>query len=263
MCAEGVRWGNAPRDSLEINRILQVLSNLDSPKSTDAAQFFIGRPYVASTLEGEPEMLTFRADVFDCTTFVETCIALAEAAAMPNPGVDDFLEALRNLRYRDGVVDGYASRLHYISDWIRNADEGRLTEITCDIPGSGYVEKSLNFMSKHPNLYPALKASPVNVAEIERIEAAYQNFKMPYIPIAAVNSAVLKELRDGDIVAFTTGVPGLDVSHIGLITIKNGIPHLAHASSTQKRVVTTPGSLTDYLKTNRKVTGIRIFRLHR
>lgn len=263
MYADNVRWGNTPNDSVEINKILQSLSKLDDPKPTDAARFFIGRPYVAATLEGDPEMLTVRTDVFDCTTFVETCLALAQAAKMPDADVAGFVEALTNLRYRDGVIDGYPSRLHYISDWITNAEDLGLTEVTTELPGCDYVVKSLNFMSTHPQSYPALKNNPETVAAIKRFEAPYQNFKMPYVPASRVNNSMLNELKDGDIIAITTGIPGLDVTHMGLITVKNGVRHLTHASSSAKRVVTTTGSLADYFKTHRKATGIRVFRQSR
>lgn len=259
--AQAVRWSHTPEDSVEINSILRTLSALDNPTTTDAAKFFAGRPYVAATLEGDPEMLTVRTDVFDCTTFVETCIAMTLAAKSTNADVEDFVKALTNLRYRDGRVNGYASRLHYISDWICNAAGGQLVEVTSSLPGSGEVVKSLNFMSSHPQSYPALKDNPENITAIEDVEASYQNFKMPYVPALKVNATLMRELKEGDIVAFTTNIKGLDVTHIGLITIKNEVPHLVHASSSAKRVVTTSGSLADYLKSNRGATGIRLFRL--
>ena len=40
---------------------------------------------------------------------------------MPEKGnttFDDYKAELEKIRYRDGVIDGYASRLHYFCDWI-------------------------------------------------------------------------------------------------------------------------------------------------
>ena len=259
--ADSVQWGNKGEDTVKVDMILSSLRRLECPTTTDAAKFFIGKPYVASTLEGDTEVLRIRLDAFDCTTFVETCIALAAAYEILKPGWTDFTETLTRLRYRDGIIDGYPSRLHYISDWIENAEEqDLLCEVTSDLPKSSVVVKDLNFMSRHPQAYSALRNSPENVMAIKRIEGKFRGYKMPYIPAKMVNGELLDMLMEGDIVAFTTDIPGLDVSHIGLITMVGDIPHLLHASSTKKQIVLSPGSLAEYLGSNKRFTGIRIFR---
>ena len=42
-----------------------------------------------------------------------------------------FADNLQKIRYRDGVIDGYTSRLHYTSDWIENGvRQGFLEDVT-------------------------------------------------------------------------------------------------------------------------------------
>ena len=45
-----------------------------------AARYFVGRPYAASTLEREPERLVVNLREWDCTTLVESAVALARTA---------------------------------------------------------------------------------------------------------------------------------------------------------------------------------------
>ena len=61
-------------------------------------------------------------------------------------------------------------------------------------------------------------------------------------------------------VALTTNAQGLDVTHLGIIKLVNGVPHLMHASSKQKKVIIDDLPLADYLRRNR-TQGIRVIRL--
>ena len=68
-------------------------------------------------------------------------------------------------------------------------------------------------------------------------------------------------LKDGDIIAITTNIPGLDVVHLGLACYEKGVLKLLHASSTQKMVVVSQEPLAQMLKRNKKFTGIRVLRI--
>ena len=99
---------------------LQVLDSMKYLQTTDAsermvqvARLFLDKPYVAATLEGEPETLVVNFRELDCTTLVESVLALSQ----PVSSFADYTEALRGLRYRKGEVR-YTERLHYIADWM-------------------------------------------------------------------------------------------------------------------------------------------------
>jgi len=68
-------------------------------------------------------------------------------------------------------------------------------------------------------------------------------------------------VQNGDLIAITTSIPGLDIAHVGLAIFVNERLHLFHASSTQKEVVISEETLQDYLKGITKNNGIIVARL--
>lgn len=252
-------------DTIEINAMLSQVagSGIKSQESVGFfAERFIGRPYKAGTLEGNEELLSINIHEFDCVTFAETCIALAQAAAVSNPSWRDFARNLESIRYRKGEMNGYASRKHYMSEWIAdNIYRGNIREITQDFETAS-MEKTLNCMTKHADSYPAL-ADSVNYAEIKKMEMGYRSHRIPYLKKeVAVKKHVKQAMRNGDIIVILTKEEGLDASHVGLVKIVDGEPHLLHASSTNGKVTLEEVTLNEYFKRNaRNAPGIRLLRL--
>lgn len=267
MPAMAVRFGNETTDTTAINRLLSeiIAAGIEEPsaRTAFAAQKFLGVPYQGHTLEGDVEELTVRLDSLDCTTFVETAMALSFTAAERRSSWRDFVYNLERLRYRNGHVNGYPSRLHYVSDWATdNAHRGNFEEVTDRIPGCYHVVRTLDYMTTHRNAYPALTDS-ANFAAIKHVEAGYRSHRFPCIKNTVLGRhEVADALRTGDVVGLVTKMNGLDVVHMGMI-IKDdaGVPHLLHASLAEGRVVLSKGSLADYFKRNPKMLGLRVFRL--
>lgn len=135
----------------------------------------------------------------------------------------DFVYNLEQIRYRGGNIDGYPSRLHYISDWIvDNSHRGILQEVTDRIARADYMVKTIDYMSSHRDAYKALTDS-ANFAGIKNAEIGYRSHRFPIIKPQNLKTA---DIREGDIIAITTSIKGLDVSHIGIATVINGVPHL-------------------------------------
>ena len=261
-----VRWHNEQADTTRITEILVSATDAnygsDGALITAIARTFICTPYKAATLEGEPEMLTVDLDEMDCTTFVENVLAMALTVKERRNAWQDFVYNLGNIRYRQGRMNGYSSRLHYISDWIvDNSHRGNIVEMTGRLPNSTYTVKTLDYMSTHRDAYPALADS----AEYERLknfEGGFRSHRFPYLRSSTLMSKWASQyLQEGDIIAFTTKVKGLDVSHIGIIAMKADGPHLIHASSKEGKVTEETRTLSEYLKKNPAVTGARIIRL--
>lgn len=254
-------------DSLRIDSLLNTSSKkyykTDSERLLFFAKSFIGTPYKGGTLDtGENETLIVRIDSLDCTTYVETVLALYLSSFKDNPGYDDFSESLRYIRYRGGVIDGYASRLHYFSDWASdNEKKGILREVTQE--GEHDVRIcSLNYMTTHSDLYRQLKDNDSLVSEISKVEKSWIDYKMPYIPKNVLNSSKDDSpVEDGDILALTTNVSGLDVLHLGFALWIDGRLHLLHASSLHGKVIIDTSTIFDYLKNRNKHTGIRVLRV--
>ena len=132
------------------------------------AKFFLGKPYVASTLEASGnETLIINLRELDCTTFVENCIALTRVIKSGDSSFENYCSCLINMRYRGGEIKGYTSRLHYTSDWIyENERNNLLRNISTDIGGK-IINHPLSFMSGHPQSYKHLKDNEANVSKMK------------------------------------------------------------------------------------------------
>ena len=263
--AQDVKFHNEMTDTTRITSILIEECRESIPGNVARiAQKFDGTPYGAGTLDRDSiEILTVNLDSMDCTTFVETVLALANTANERRQSWRDFTYNLRKFRYRHGETDGYASRLHYVSDWIvDNVARGNIKEVTRELPTARYAVKSLDFMTRNRGRYPQL-ADSINYARMKNVESGFSNHRFPYLKAGGLNDKkLLAAVADGDIVCFTTSTRGLDVTHLGIVTIIDGVPRLIHASSKGGKVMLDPLSLSAYITRNRP-EGLRILRLRR
>lgn len=263
-----IRFFDEKTDTTTINEILTKAheANFATPNERVGfiARQFLGLPYVAHTLEGNTEMLTINASQLDCTTFVESVIALAYTVGEGDTSWRDYAKNLERIRYRDGKLNGYSSRLHYISDWIINNNSRKnFSEVTKLIPNASNITKTINFMTTHRDSYKSL-ADNNEYAKILDVEKNFVSHQFPYIKkINIRNKSTSNALKDGDIVALTTKTNGLDVSHMGLIAIVDGVPHLMHASMKAMKVIIDPLPLYKYLNNSKSLTGIRVIRLNK
>lgn len=221
---------------------------------------FMQTPYVAKTLEiGDTETLVVNLQGLDCTTFVENVLAFSLLLRQQEMSFDAYLKNLEIIRYKNGSLNGYASRLHYFSEWIaNNAEKGLLKDITGEIGGAA-ITKDINFMSTHRDLYPFL-ADDVNFSKIKASENYLNN---QAICVLAQDDIAANEhlIQTGDIIALATSINGLDVTHTGIATReKDGRIHLLHASTGSMEVEVSKKPLADYLKGIKSNTGIMVAR---
>ena len=235
----------------------------DSCRTLHFAKKMLGVPYVAGTLdENEKEQLVVRLDALDCTTFVETVLAFSMADKRGERDFEAFKKALTDIRYRDGLLNGYASRLHYFSDWIRNNEQmGIVRECTSESACAQSQELWLDFMSTHVDSYLPMKKNPELVKDIALYEKEWQGVLISYIPKDKLNlSSDDLKIKNGDILAITTNIKGLDVVHVGFAYWKGEELHLLHASSNAMKVIEDAQSLYDYSKNKKAHTGVRAIR---
>ena len=97
---------------------------------------FLGVPYKLGPLGEGPDGEfdrdpLIRFDAFDCTTFIETVMALAL-----DRDLGAAARTLQKIRYKDGQI-GYATRNHFIElDWVpNNVRAGYLHDITAEVAG--------------------------------------------------------------------------------------------------------------------------------
>ncbi len=231
------------------------------------ARQFLGVPYVAHTLElNDKEQLVVNTRELDCTTLVETVTALTLCAQQGKKTWNDYLTTLKTLRYRQGKLDGYTSRLHYFSDWIRDKQSMKIIkEIQSPNPPFTAVQRvNVNYMSTHPTAYKALKAQPELVPVIRQQEQSLNTVMARYIPKSALRrstKALRQAVHDGDIIAITCNKKGLDIAHLGFAVWKKDGLHLLNASMIHKKVVEEPMTFYQYLQKHPSHTGIRVLRI--
>ncbi len=225
------------------------------------AKSFIGTDYAANTLEkGEKESLVIYLTGLDCYTFLESSLVLARCIKEGKTSFQDYENELTKIRYRSGRIDEYPSRLHYFSDWIYDMNRRSIgKDITKEIGGVPY-KKKINFMSTHIDSYRQLKDNPKFVNEIAAIEKQISSRKYFYIPQEKISSFE-KRIENGDIIGITTNVDGLDIAHTGIaIRMDDRRIHLLHAPNAGYKVQITEKPLADYIKENKKQTGIMVLR---
>ncbi len=252
------------RDSVTICRLLA-----DAPADASTlwfARHFQNIPYVAHTLEVNPtEQLVVNTRQLDCTTLVETVVALTLCHRAHKHTWKDYLTVLRQLRYREGRLQDYPSRLHYFSDWIADKTAmGLVQEIQQPHPPFSAVQTlDIYYMSHHPQSYKALQQHPEWVEVIRQQEQELTGRTYRYIPKDAIyNTRLMRQtIHDGDIIAITCNKKGLDIAHLGFAVWQRDGLHLLNASQIHKKVVTEPMTLRHYLKKHPSHTGIRIIRI--
>jgi hypothetical protein len=236
------------------------------------AREFVGTPYVAGTLEGSvatkfQERCTADLMSFDCVTLFETALCMARVLKKnENPAFEDLLVELTTTRYRGGVLTDYTSRLHYTSEWFAdNERKGIVENITRDNKRLGGIQTTLavGFMSAHPALYPALKASPELISIIQSVEQNINAIEKYVIPLASIHTSETM-LQTGDIAGIATTKAGLDYTHTGLVVREqqdkaSGTARLLHASLKHKKVM-LDSRLSHFVMAHPSARGITVVR---
>lgn len=233
-----------------------------------AAKALLGQSYEAGTQEGPEERLRIYLTRTDCILFAETCLGLVRTVQRCGPlaSFEDLAKTLRGTRYRDGIVDGYASRLHYTTEWIRQGVENGLFEDVTPSLGGIADSRPIRFMSTHPDSYAPLKGDSQyardNRARIAAMEERVSALPRCYLPKERI-AAVEDRIQDGDILCFATSVEGLDYSHVVIAyrEKKGGRLGFIHASTSAMKVIVEPRTLEAYLQARKSATGVTVLRV--
>jgi hypothetical protein len=223
------------------------------------AQKHLGITYVGGLLEVPTvETLVVTLDGSDCVLFVEHTLAMTFTTLQGSSSYSDFESNLALLRYGDGVIDGYASRLHYFSDWLRtNQEHGRIQLMfqQDDLPELS----SLHFMTSNRNSYRQLAENDSLFALIQQREQQLNSMpSLRYIPQEDIPQYE-HLLQTGDILSFVTTINGLDISHTAVVKRQADRVGFYHASTTGS-VILDQATIYDYTLNRRNVRGIIIAR---
>jgi hypothetical protein len=252
-----------PKDKEILEQVLELYSAEKEAASSalmvKVGSFFQETPYVAHTLETGEEQLVVNLREMDCTTFAENCLAISRTIKSDTHTFEQFCSELQFIRYRDGIIDAYPSRLHYFCDWIyNNRQKNLIADMSQEIAQTPFP-KQINFMSTHPDSYRQLKESAPLVdliAAQEKLISARLMFYIPETKVAELES----KLMDGDIAGITTGIEGIAIQHVVILIRQEGRIHLMHASSKAEKVAVSDFTLEEYLLNSKSASGIMLAR---
>jgi hypothetical protein len=222
---------------------------------------FIGTEYEANTLEiTESERLVINLRKLDCNTFIENVLVLSRCIKKNKTGFIDFQNELKFIRYRNGELDKYPSRLHYFTDWIYNNEKkGVVKNVTKEMNGDTLI-LNLSFMSDHPQYYKHLKDNPDFISIIKNQEKEISKRNYNFIPQDKIVE-VEGKIQSGDLLAFTSTVDGLDVNHVGIaIRMEDRRIHILHAPLAGTKVQITKLPIDEYVNRLEKDSGIIVVR---
>lgn len=227
---------------------------------------FIGTDYAGHVLEEEgEEKLVVNLRALDCVTFYENCVTLARCIKLKKTTFDDYKAQLTFLRYRNGTIDGYPSRLHYTTDYWFNAEKkGILNVVTKEMFGEKNVveiPKPINFMTAHRDKYKHLASNDANFARIKEQEDAINARKDYFLPKGNLHLFADK-IETGNLIGIATNIAGMDIAHTGVaVRMPNGKLHFMHAPIAGSKVQITEVPMHDYLAKNSRQTGIIVARV--
>lgn len=265
-------WGqNIEYSKSDSTTIVKLLANAKKDRGNEPGMLyfgkkFLGLPYVGHTLEnGEREHLIVNTRELDCTTFVETVLALTLCDKSDKRTFADYCTNLKNIRYRGGKLTDYTSRLHYFTWWGEdNESMGIVKQVSKNgAPFTAIQTINVHYMTSHPDYYKHLKLHPEFCKVIGLQEQESNGKKYRYIPKSLLNGSrsELADVHDGDIISILTNKDGLDTSHVGIAFWQGGKLHLMHASSLYKKVVMDQKTFYDYSQGQKSHIGIRVYRV--
>lgn len=265
-------WGDVhASEKLAIKRLIESLQSESLPSRIDKiSAFFLKEPYAGGALgEGDVGIYDkdplYRFDRFDCTTYVETVLALAKAQSFK-----EFEFLMDQIRYKDGVVT-FVTRNHFPSlDWIPN-NQWLLEDITMKVSADFQIANALidkkNWFGKLTidaiqginaseeeklRLLKDLKQEgvtilpePANIAFVA-LENVFQDGK--------VNQDILENIPSGVVINIVRPNwnlqriigTNMNVSHQGILIRLGNRLLFRHASGTNKEVVEV--DFIDYLR---------------
>lgn len=228
---------------------------------SEIGRSFLNTEYEAFALEKEgKEQLVIHLTGLDCTTFLENTLTLSRCIKKQKTSFEDYKNELTFIRYRHGKIDAYPSRLHYFSDWIyNNTNKEIVRDVTKEIGGKP-IKFNVFYMSKNPDKYKHLTETPAFIPIIAKQERAINKREYYYIPKEKVEQ-VENRIQNGDLIAITTNIKGLDIGHVGIaVKESDGRIHFLHAPLAGAKVQISEKPLPEYLTAIKKHTGIIVLR---
>lgn len=239
-------------DTVAVSRLLREISAKGGDfgsRCVTAARLLEGTPWAQPADNDEKGTIVINLHGFDRMGFVNTVMALAAAAGQKLPNVKQYEHFYEQFSRRRGQDDGFPSRLYYGAEWVvDNIYRGNLKEMTEYVSGGSFKTKTLDYMTRHKDEFPAMKDDAVS-DKVRMNEMGYRSHRIPHLKKQSVGNKPLHELMDdGDIIMMLSPEPDRDLYDIGFVELKEGEPYLIHISYDNGKVVADPYPLARLFK---------------
>lgn len=278
---------SSPPDDREIEDLLKTHSRRPLLERIEQySEALLGRPSGNGPLGEGPDAKydrdpLYRMDTFDCTTYVETVVALSLSNDLGT-----FQSRMNQIRYKEGIIS-FTARNHFPDlDWFPNnpgifsdlAPEIAGKEVTAeaDITKPGWYAKLGADRIVRPDLSPDQQKELLLELRLEGAKfPAKEKGKISYIPLTLLfpngeaDPAVFAKIPSGSVISVVRpnwdlvagGGTHMNVSHQGMGIVKDGVIHYRHATTSgEKKVIDV--ALAVYLKpylTSPTIRGISVY----
>ncbi|MCH5223828.1 MAG: DUF1460 domain-containing protein [Muribaculaceae bacterium] len=203
-----------------------------------AARSMVGVPLGKAADNDTVGTIIIRLDTLSQREFINYALAAAKAAMAVNPDKSDFEKALESVSRKKGTDNGFVSQFFYGSDWIQdNISRGNLKEMTDYLDGGSFKTKSLDYVTRHRDEFPAM-ADSATYEKMRAIEMGFRSHRIPHQKKQSIgNKSVVELLKDGDIIIMLPPEDDFDIYDIGIVAMDSGQPRLIHVSRQNGKVV--------------------------
>lgn len=225
---------HCPSDSVKVLELISKAKEGDTfgHKVVMAAKYLQGTPFAQAADNDSIGTLVIRLDSLNQREFIYNVLAAAKTAELSAPTLRDFEKNLENISRRKGTDEGFVSQFFYGSDWIvDNVFRGNLKEMTEYVENGNYRTKTLDYLTRHPEQFPAL-SNPAVLDKVKVIEFGFRSHRIPHLKKQSINNKNIKELiSDGDIIILNPLEDDFDIYDIGFVSMEKGEPTLIHLPS--------------------------------
>lgn len=221
---------SSPQDS---SRIMTLIRNVEGETYGDrvvsAAKGLQGIPRAKAADNDSLGTLILRLDSINQRELIYIALAAAKTSELTVPTLREFEKNLENISRRKGKDEGFASQFLYGSDWIvDNVYRGNLKDMTEYLDGGSSRTKTLDYVSRHPEEFPAMSDS-ITADKVKVVEFGYRSHRIPHLKKQSIGNKNVKELfKNGDIILLNPMDSDFDIYDIGFVSLENGEPHLIH-----------------------------------
>lgn len=242
---------HCPADSLKAMQLVEAAAKGENygERIVMAAKAMEGTPLGKAADNDSIGTIVVRLDTLNRREFIYLALAAAKTAILSSPTLKDFENNLADVSRRKGKDEGFASQFLYASDWIvDNVYRDNLKEMTEYLEGGNNRTKTLDYVSRHPEEFPAM-ADSVTAEKVKLVEFGYRSHRIPHLKKQSINNKALKEIiKNGDIIILNPPETDFDIFDIGIVTLKDGEPYLIHFSREKEEVATDPYPLSRLFK---------------